>query len=278
MEIRISHSRLRESRTCLLLAFVFAAIGSESYAQAAPKVAEQGQPAPARITEWEDDVSGAMLFLHELFPDINPKSKSIIQNNLDWRSSPGGIGAFRIDICEPDFPSRNEEAQRDFFTRYDIQCSVLTMQADFLMTGSQLGPVSAHIFIWRPNIEKRRSELAALLVAHPNWSEAQVEEAMRASGVKYGAGAHNDVIGLLHDAWPKLEIFFGKLKLDSMEYFPPLLTDPKLPVGPSWVIKAHPSEQDFTKPRNSYTLVFNSFDGAFESEMIGPVAGPSDKP
>jgi hypothetical protein len=276
METRISHSRRRRTRTCFLLV-VFAAFSDSGYAQAAAKAGKRGQPAPAQIAGWEDDVSGAIYFLHELFPDLHPASKSIIENNRDWRSSPGGIGAFRINICEPDVPSRNEEAQRDFFAHYEIQCSALTIQADFLMTGSQLGPVPAHIFIWRPSIEKRRSELAALLVAHPSWSEEQVEEAMKAAGVKYGKGAHNDVIGLLHDAWPKLEIFFGKLKLDSIEYFPPLLTEPKLPVGPSWIIKVHPSEQNPTKPRNSYTFVFNSFDGAFESETIGPGAGSSEK-
>jgi hypothetical protein len=250
------------------------------HAQANPKSAEQSAASPARITEWEDDVSGAILFLHQLFPDINPKSKSIIQNNRDWRSSPAGVGSFTVDICEPDVsnPNRNEEEARGFFAHPDIQCSVLTIQAGFLMTSSQLGPVPASIGIWRPDIEKRRSELAALLVAHPKWSEAQVEEAMKTSGVKYGKSAHHDVNRLLHDAWPKLEIFFGKLKLDSMEYFPPLLTEPKLPVGPSWIIKVHPFEQDPTKPRNSYTLTLNSFDGAFEGEMIGPGPGPSDKP
>jgi hypothetical protein len=277
MGTRISHSRRRKIRTCLLLALVFAGVSHESRGQAGPGAAKQAQPPAAQIAEWEDDVSGAIHFLHELFPDINPASKSIIVNNRDWRLSPGGVGSFTIDICEPDFPSRNEELQRDFFTRHDIQCSVLTTRATFLMTGSQLGPVPAQIFVGRSDIEKRWSELAALLLAHPNWSEEQVEEAMKASGVKYGAGGHNDVVGLLHDVWPKLEIFFGKLKLDSMEYFPPLLTDPKQPVGPSWIIKAHPSEQDSTKLRNSYTLVFNSFDGAFESEMIGPAAGPSEK-
>ena len=251
-----------------------------THAQAPSKAAEQGALSPAQITEWEDAVSGAIHFLHELFPDINPKSKSIIENNRDWRSSPYGTGSFSIDICEPGVPNRNrnDEEARNFFAHPDIQCSVRTIQANFLMTGSQLGPVPASIGIWRPDIEKRRSELAGLLVAHPNWSEEQVEKAMKASSVKYGKGAHNDVIGLLHDAWPKLEIFFGKLKLDSIEYFPPLLTEPKLPVGPSWLIKVHPSEQDPTKPQNSYTLTFDSFDGAFEGETTGPVAGPSDKP
>lgn len=279
MEIRISPSRLRRSRTCLLLAFTLAGVGIV-HPQATQKTVKQGAPSPARVTEWEDDVSGAILFFHQFFPDINPKSKSVIQNNNDWMSSPGGVGSFRIDVCEPDVPNhnRNEEEARDSFTHPRIQCSVLTIEADFLMTGSQFGPVPAHIFIWRPDIEKRRSALAALLVAHPNWSEEQVEEAMKASGVKYGKGAHNDVIGLLHDALPKLETFFGKLKLDSIEYFPQLLTEPKLPVGPSWIIKVHPTEQDPTKPQNSYTLTFNSFDGAFEGETIGTMAGPSDKP
>jgi hypothetical protein len=248
----------------------------ESQAQFASKTSEQAAPSPARITEWEDDVSGAMHFLHELFPDISPKSKSIIQNNRDWRSSPGGIASFTIHVCEPDFASRNEELQRDFFARHDIQCSVLTIEATFLISGSQLGPVPAQIFIGRPTIDKHWSELAALLLAHPKWSEAQVEEAMMASGVKYGKGAHNDFIGLLHDAWPKLEVFFGKLKLDSVYYFPPVLTDPE-PVAPAWVAKVHPSEQDMTKSGTSYTLVFNAFDGAFESEQIFPLV-PSGTP
>jgi hypothetical protein len=275
MGTRISHySRLRRSRTSLLLVLVLAAASIRGHAQAAPKAAEQDQS--ARLTEWEDDVSGAMHFLHELFPDINPKSKSIIENNRDWRSSPEGIGSFAVHVCEPDFASRNEELQRDFFTRYDLQCSVLTTEATFLMTGSQLGPVPAQIFIRRPSLDKRWSELAALLVAHPKWSQEQVEDAMAASGVKYGAGGHNAVVGLLHDVWPKLEIFFGNLKLDSMDYFPPLLTDPKQPVSPSWVIKAHPSEQDMSKPWISYTLTFNAFDGAFESAQIFTQAGSSE--
>jgi hypothetical protein len=250
---------------------------SMSPAQGTSKIGEQGSPSPARITEWAGGVSRAMHFLHEFFPDIDPGSKSIIENNRDWRSSPEGIGAFTIFVCNPDFPSRNEELQHDFFTRYDIQCSVLTVEADFLMTGSQLGPVPAHIYIIRPTIQKRWSELAALLVAHPNWSDAQVEDAMNASGVKYGKGGHNAVIGLLHDAWPKLEFFLGKLKVDSMYYSPPNLAHPEQPVSPGWVVTAHPSEQDMTKPWTQYMLTFNVFDGSFESEQIF-TRGSSDKP
>lgn len=276
--MQISRSQRHRASTPLL-AFMLAGVGIV-HAQVTSKAAEQGAPSSARITEWEDAVSGAIHFLHELFPDINPKSKSIIRNNRDWRWSPYGTGSFSIDICEPDVPNpkRNEEDARDFFIHPDIQCSVLTIQASFLMTGSQLGPMPASIGIWRPDIEKRRSELTALLLAHPNWSEEQVEKALKAYGVKYGKDAHDNVAGLLHDAWPKLEIFFGKLELDSMEYFPPFLNDPKVPAGPSWIIKAHPSEQDPTKPRNGYTLTFSSFDGAFEGETIGPVVKTFKRP
>jgi hypothetical protein len=277
MEIRNLHSRLRKDWACLLLAVVFVAISSKSYGQAASMTGGQGSASPARITEWEDDVSGAFHFLHVLFPDIDPKSKSIIQNNRDWGTSPGGIGSFTIHICDPDFPSRNEELQRDFFTRYDIQCSVLRIEATFLMSSSQLGPVPTQISIFRPDLDKRWRGLAALLVAHPNWSEAQMEEAMKASGVKYGASGHNDMIGLLQDVWPKLEVFFGKLKLNSMEYFPPFLKEPSQPVAPSWLVRVHPVEQDVTKPRTEYLLIFNAFDGTFESEHIFTHRA-SDKP
>src|SRR5277367_2996802 len=106
-------TRLRRSRKSLFLAFMLAGAGI-THAQAPSKAAEQGAPSPAQITEWEDAVSGAIHFLHELFPDINPKSKSILENNRDWRSSPGGVGSFSIDICEPDVPNRkrNEEEAR----------------------------------------------------------------------------------------------------------------------------------------------------------------------
>ena len=48
------------------------------------------------------------------------------------------------------------------------------------MTGSQLGPVAANISIFRPVLERRWSDLATLLLAQPNRSDLQVEEAVAA--------------------------------------------------------------------------------------------------
>jgi hypothetical protein len=277
MEIRNLHSRLRKDWACLFLAVAFVAVSSRSYGQTASTTGGQGSASPAQLTEWDDVMGGAFHFLHELFPDIKPESKSIIQNIGDWRSSPRGIQWFTIHVCDPDFASRNEELQRDFFSRYDIQCSVLRIEATFRIGRSQFGSVPGNISIFRPDLDKRWSELAALFVAHPKWSEFQQEEAMSAAGVKYGAGGNNGMVVLLHEVWPKLEMFFGKLKLDSMKYSPPFQPESGEMVPPSWNIRAHPVEQYLAKPSTEYLFMFNAFDGSFESEQQ-VLPAPSEKP
>jgi hypothetical protein len=135
------------------------------------------------------------------------------------------------------------------------------------MGGSQLGPVPIWILTRRPAIEKRWNELATLLSAHPEWSKAQVEDSMKASGVKYGADSHNKVLGPILDSLNKLEPFLGKLTIDSMDYAPPRLTDTKELLPPAWIVKVRQSVRDARKPVTTYVLTFNVFDGAFESEQ-----------
>src|SRR6266700_4092363 len=167
METRISHSIhrfLRFTETWLLLAFVLAIARIEGHAQAVSKGGVQSRPSPAEITEWRDDVSGAVHFLHIMFPDVNPKSKLIIVNIRDWERGPGGIGPFTIYVCEPDSFRRNVELQQSSSTRNDIQCSALSLRATFMIAGSKIGPVPGQIMIGRPIVEESWNKLATLLI------------------------------------------------------------------------------------------------------------------
>jgi hypothetical protein len=140
------------------------------------------------------------------------------------------------------------------------------MFADFLMGGTQLGPVPGHINIGRPDLDKRWSELSTTLQAHPEWSKAQKEDAMRQAGVKYGENSHDEVIGPINDSMKKLEPFLGRLITDSVDYSPPVqLVSSKLST-PAWEVEAHPAGQDKKKPWTAYVLIFSAFDGSFESE------------
>jgi hypothetical protein len=99
MEIQISHSILRPLRLteAYLLLALFVAIGiSEGHAQAARKVRAQGNFSSARITEWQDGVSGGLNLLHELFPNVDLKSKTVILNNEDWGHPSARIFSFAI--------------------------------------------------------------------------------------------------------------------------------------------------------------------------------------
>lgn len=116
-------------------------------------------------------------------------------------------------------------------------------------------------------MEKRWNEIATLLTAHPEWSKAQVEDSMRASGVKYGADSHNRVLGPIRDSLKKLDPFLGRLTIDSMDYAPPRLTETKELLPPAWIVNVHQSVKDARKPVTTYVLTFNVFDGAFESEQ-----------
>ena len=269
MEIRILRSILRSLRLTeayLLLAFL-AAIGiGEGHAQAARKVRTQGSVSPARITEWQDGVSGGLNLLHTLFPNVDLKSKTLILNNEDWGHPSSKLFSFTIFVCDPN-PYPSEGQQQDLLNSYMLHCSGPSMFADFLMGGTQLGPVPGHINIGRPDLDRRWSELSATLQAHPEWSKAQKEEAMRGAGVKYGENSHDEVIGLINDSMKKLEPFLGKLIMDSIDYSPPVqsLSSEGLSI-PVWEVDTHPAGQDKKKPWTEYTLIFSAFDGSFESE------------
>lgn len=268
MEIRISHSILRFlTETYLLLALVITMASSGGFAEAPSKGRTRGGPLPTQTTEWHNEVSAGVHFLHQLFSDVNPKSKMIILDNRDWGHSQGGLLAFMVYVCEPDSPP-TEEQQRDILTAYNIHCSSLTMYADFLMGGSQLGRVPASVIIRRPALDKRWNELSAILLSHSEWSKTQVEDAMRKAGVKYGGDSHDEVLGPIHDSLKKLQPFLGKLIIDSIDYSPPNRpTDAKELLPPVWRVEAHPSGQDKKKPWTTYVLIFDAFDGAFESEQ-----------
>jgi len=278
MEIRISHLRSRLSKACLLSALVMALSSMDVLCQAIPKGTKQNRHSSTQINEWRDDVAGAIHFLHELFPDINPVSKSIMLNNLNWKSSPGGTSAFTMYVCQPDLPTPHTDLHPNSFSGHDIQCSVLTMHATFFMSHSQLGPVPRSIAIGRPDLDKRWSELSALLSAHPEWSEVQMDQAMKDSGVKYPAASRSEVSLPIHKALDTLEPFLGKLAIDSMDYSPPILTDKSQPDPPLWVVKVHALGQDRTRSWTRYVLVFSAFDGALQSETTFDELGSSSFP
>jgi hypothetical protein len=275
MEIRVSHSRLIRRVTKLLLVVGVFFVGSiETSAQKVPNRRDHAQSHVARITAWNDHLVGMVRFLRVMFPDIDANSKTIVAGDRDWAHG-GPIGSFAIYVCEPDIPG-STELEKGAFGRDDIQCSSLTLGASYLASGSQFGSVPGWIMVWRPAIQKRWSGTAALLIAHPEWSSQQVEEAMKSGGVRYGADARNEVIGPVHSALAKVEPFLGKLLLDSIDYSPQDLRDGKNPKAPAWVVRVHPSGQDKSKPTTSYTLIFNVFDGAFESEHIYMEPGRSE--
>ena len=280
METRISHSiprLLHFTDVCLLLAFLVTIGGGEGKAQAVSKGGVQPSLSDGRITEWEDSVTGALHFLHRLFPDIDPKSKTIILDNNRWGHGPAEsddiklghsstrLFSFAVFVCEPNETLSGEQS-RDTLNNRTLHCSELMIFADILLSSSQLGLVPSHINIGRPAADKRWDELSATLLAHPQWSKAQKEEAMRLAGVKYGENSHDEVIGPINDSVRKLKPFLGNLVIDSVDYLPPSqpLSSSKL-LPPVWNVEAHPLGQDQKKRSIKYVLVFNAFDGSLAS-------------
>jgi hypothetical protein len=224
-----------------------------------------------KISAWEDDMRGAIGFLHVAFPDIDPKSKLVIVSNGDWGHTSGG---FEIHVCEPDFSSRSAKVD-DYFSENDIQCSVRTLSADFLMTLPQFGTVPSHVYIIRPAIDKRWRELASLLASHPKWTELQVSDAMKASGAKYGPRNDIAVRTLIYSLLPKLEPYFGKLTVDSIVYSTYDVTNDVPPRPPSWLVEVHPSGQEELDSAFGWTFSLNVFDGNVESIWISPISTSS---
>jgi hypothetical protein len=261
----ISNAKRRSANRWLLLVLAVTGSITETHAQSSIKHQGAAKPSTTKITEWQDEASAGIHFLHQIFPDINPRSKIIVLDNQDWRHSPSGLYSFGIFVCEPE-PPPTDEQRRDILTRFDIHCSTLTIWADFLMGGSQLGRVPDWILIGRPNQDKHSSELSALLQAHQEWTETQVEDAMRTAGVKYGKGSRAEVIALIRYSVRNLEPFLGRLRIDSIDYSFVRPADGKEFLPPAWRVEAQPLGQDTKKPWTTYVLVFSGFDGTFQSE------------
>jgi hypothetical protein len=121
--------------------------------------------------------------------------------------------------------------------------------------------------VGRPAVEKHWKDLAALLLAHPDWAKGQVANTMRRAGMKYGEDSKDDVIQVIDVSLRKLAPFLGKLSIDSIDYAPQHLTETNELLPPAWIVNAHPSEQDTAKPITTYVLTFSAFDGVFQSEQ-----------
>lgn len=275
METRLSNSNPYLNKVCLLLAFTISVGSGVSRAQATASNGAKGQLLPPQITEWNHEVSAAKHLLVEQFSGVSPRSKTIILDNQDWSHLSTGLLHFTIFVCDPDL-APNEEQREDILTRYKIHCSALTMYADFLMGGSPLGHVPNWIIIGRPDLDKRWKALSAILLSHPEWSNVQVEDMMRGSGVMFGADSRDKAITSIRDSLRKLEPFLGTVSIDSVDYSPPILTDKSQPGPPAWVANVHPLGQNKTKSWARYVLAFNAFDGALQSERTFIELGSSE--
>jgi hypothetical protein len=275
MEMPISHLRLYLTELCVLLTLTLAVGSGVSHAQSTTSKGVKGRPSSARITAWDHEVSAAKDLLVEQFGGVNPRSKIIILDSADWSHSSRGLLNFTVFVCDPD-SAPTEEQQKDILTRYKIHCSLLRIYANFLMGGSQLGPVPNWITIGRPDLDKRWNDLSAILLAHPEWSKIEIEDTMRRAGVKYGADSHDEIVGHVYETMKRLKPFLGKLAFDSVDYFPPILTDKSDPGAPAWVAKVHPLGQDKTKSWARYVISFNAFDGALEGETTFNELGSSE--
>lgn len=117
MATQILCSRSRYSVRSIVAALILMSASLLGQAPPPSKTDKMPDSSTAQIDKWTHDVSGAMEFLHELFPDINPKAKSIIENQRDWQQSGRGVGSFTVYVCEPDRPDHNRKLKSDFFTR-----------------------------------------------------------------------------------------------------------------------------------------------------------------
>jgi hypothetical protein len=217
------HSALRLTRhgACLLAAFVLLGCSISGAGQPPAMKGRDSRPT-VRISEWENEQSGAEQFLRTMFTDIDPNSRVV--------AGEGNIRVnFLVFLCEPDFSGPKYECP---------------LYADFLMTQSRFGTVPAWIHINVREHERRWMGLAVLLAAHPEWTAAEVRDAMKINGFNYGDWNRSGVKKAFKKALPKLEPFFGKLKVDLIVYQKFDVSDRTDFRPPRWLVEAHPEGRE----------------------------------
>lgn len=258
--LHFAHGIIKAVRRVVVPVVILVACSFRCAGQTLATKSERNVPA-LRITTWEHEIAGGLRFLHAMFPDVDPRSRVVIESPHDWGHTGTLRSEFTIRLCGPDFHGSPTEC---------------TLNAYFMMTQPRFGAVPTSIGIIRTAHEKRWRALVPLLISHPEWSAAEIDDAMQNSGMKYGRWNRSGVETLVAGSLQKWEPFFGKLVVDSIRYATYDVGDSVSPRPPLWLIDVHPRGQDKDEVIG-FTLSLNTFDGKIESMSIGSItSGPAN--
>jgi hypothetical protein len=107
--------------------------------------------------------------------------------------------------------------------------------------------------------EQQREALHHLVASHPDWSNAQIANALKQAGAQFGPEDKEAFVNSL--PLNKAERFLGKIKITSVQFEYPARDQNGqfTTLGLSWVVQAAAELPDGTHP--AYTLVFEPFEG-----------------
>jgi hypothetical protein len=210
--------------------------------------------------------------LRILYPDINPKAKTIITDDLRWDLVK--MLDFNIKVCEPSHSGRSYPNFASPSTKYDIECSRLIVEAGFSWRIINNKWMPLQVLVYRPEIEERSVELYRLTHAREVRSPGEMAILMEESGVKYASKNKSEFLRI----FPKevFERFYGKMDFKPARYD---VTNSKSQkeqdmLEPVWLVNAetHNTRGDDIEVR----FTFSGVDGKLDS-MDANVKYPARK-
>lgn len=248
-----SYRRLNEKALLLVVAAI-CWVG----AFAPPLAAQQRAPDAEEIPA-DDYIARAKGLIHGLYPELTANLRSAIQDDGPWWAA-RIAGPFYLQL----FTYSGEKQDGEGNPCY---CETTVLFAHFMFAAQDRARHLFELEITYPAADARQESLGKLVRDHPEWSDAQVVEAFKKAGGKYGPENKDQLLHAL--PYAQLTPYIGVLTARSAEW---VLHRPEKPgphvlgeVGSVCFWRVYGTSHLPSGATPDYQLLVDAFDGKLSS-------------
>ncbi len=218
---------------------------------AAGTTQDRAMHAPA-IPE-SDYVSRAKELVQKLYPSMDPLRHAEIWDDKPW-GQPGVMHVFHLQLR--DHSPRHDEAGNP------CSCWKLALDAGFVFNSLSSDKELIDLIVSDAATKTRQERFEEMVRRHPQWSDAQVIQAAKEAGAKYGPKDKEQLLAALPLA--ELKPYIGELKVERAEF---VLRRPEgkgaPPVGEGVVCfwRVNGTAHLVSGAEKGYLLVVDAFEG-----------------
>ncbi|MGD0697553.1 MAG: hypothetical protein ABSB82_22250 [Terriglobia bacterium] len=225
---------------------------------ATPVPVQDRAPQAARIPP-DDYISRANELVRTLYPDLDPHLIVVFEDFNHWGRQTGITSAFYLRLSTYTGSKRDADGN-------DCDCEKLVLRGLFFFNPLKADRELTHLVVSDPVADARQERFGELIGKHAEWSEAQVIQAMKKAGAKYGPEDKDQLLRALPLA--ELRPYVGDLHVERAEFVfnrPEGAKPSREEMGAVCFWRLTGTSHLASGAAKDYSLVVDAFDGRLSS-------------